>query len=88
MLIGARETMKRYQAQISSIPIVGIDYIKATREAILGDEQLASFVYPTSGKEGVEIIVDLIDGKSVPKNSTVKTQMVTKENVRKVQPIF
>jgi ABC-type sugar transport system substrate-binding protein len=88
MLIGAREVMKRYKGEVASIPMVGIDYIKATQEAILKDEQLASFVYPTSGKEGVQLIVDIIDGKSVPKNSIVATQIVTKENVRKVKPIF
>jgi ABC-type sugar transport system substrate-binding protein len=88
MLIGAREVLKSHNVDLKKLPSVGIDYIKKTQEAILNGEQLASFVYPTSGKEGVRLIIDLINGKKVQKDSTIGTQMVTIENARKVQPIF
>lgn len=86
MLIGAREVMERLNKPL--VPSVGIDYIKQTRQAIMDGKQLASFLYPTSGKQGVEAIVDIIEGKKVPKNRILDTIMVTKDNVDKVKPIF
>ncbi len=88
MLIGAREVMKKLNKDIKSIPSVSIDYIKETRKAILNGEQLASFIYPTSGKEGVQVIVDIINGKTVQKNIVLDTILITKENANTVTPIF
>jgi len=87
MLIGAREVMKRLKKD-TTIPTVSIDYIKQTKKAILNGEQLASFLYPTSGKEGVQVIVDIINGKKVAKNITLGTIMITKENANMIAPIF
>lgn len=86
MLIGARTVMERLNKPL--VPSVGIDYINETRSAIKEGKQLASFVYPTSGKEGVRLIIDLIDKKTVPKNTILDTIMVTQENVDKIKPIF
>jgi len=86
MLIGARSVMERLKKPI--VPSVSIDYIKQTKQAIKDGKQLASFLYPTSGKEGVGLIVDIINGKKVPKNTTLGTIMITKENVDKIDPIF
>jgi len=88
MLIGAREVMKRLNKNIKSIPSVSIDYIKETRKAILDGDQLATFLYPTAGKEGVQIIVDIINGKTVPKDIVLDTILITKENANIVTPIF
>ncbi len=87
MLIGAREVMKRFKQDLH-IPMVGIDYVKQSRQAIIDGEQLGSFLYPTSAKEGVQAVVDIINGKKVSKNITLDTVLVTKENVYKVEPIF
>lgn len=86
MLIGARSVMKRLNKP--NVPSISIDYIKQTQQAIKDGIQLASFLYPTSGKEGVQLIVDIINKKTVPKNTTLGTVMITKENVDKVKPIF
>ncbi|MEA2050142.1 MAG: substrate-binding domain-containing protein [Campylobacterota bacterium] len=86
MLIGARSAILRMNKPIP--PSVSIDYIKETQDAITDGKQLASFLYPTAGKQGVELIVDIIKGKKVAKNTTLKTIMITKENVDNIQPIF
>ncbi|MEA3512171.1 MAG: substrate-binding domain-containing protein [Campylobacterota bacterium] len=86
MLIGARNVMERLKKTI--VPSVGIDYIKQTQRAIKDGKQIASFLYPTSGKEGVRLIVDIIDGKKVQKDTILGTIMITKENVDKIDPIF
>lgn len=88
MLIGARKVMKKYNDSPKNIPTVGMDYIKPAKEAILKGTQSASFVYPTCGKEGVEAIVKIIKGENVPKNITIETKMVDKNNVLQVDPIF
>ncbi|MFW6307989.1 MAG: substrate-binding domain-containing protein [Campylobacterales bacterium] len=87
MISGAKAVMDKHQDN-RDIPIVGIDYIQEAKEAILRGDQLASFTYPTSSKEGVEAIVDIIEGKSVPKDIIIDTLMVDKKNVSKIKPIF
>jgi ribose transport system substrate-binding protein len=86
MLIGARKVMERLNKPI--VPSVGIDYIKQSKKAIQDGKQLATFVYHTSAKEGVELIVDTIKGKTIPKNSVIKTKLITKQNVNQEDPIF
>lgn len=86
MLIGARSVMERLDKAI--VPSVSIDYIKQTQQAIKDGRQLAAFKYPTSAKEGVKLLVDIANGKSVPKNTTLDTIMITKENVDTIKPIF
>lgn len=86
MLIGARTVMNRLGKEL--VPSVSIDYIKETQKAIKNGNQLASFLYPTSGKQGVQLIIDIINGKEVPKNTILDTIMITKENVNNVKPIF
>jgi ABC-type sugar transport system substrate-binding protein len=87
MLIGAREVMKKYRST-KDIPMVGIDYINPAKEAILSGEQLASFTYPTCGKEGVDAIVRLVKKEDIPKNTTIDTQMIDKNNALQIEPIF
>ncbi|MBE0491599.1 MAG: substrate-binding domain-containing protein [Sulfurospirillum sp.] len=86
MLVGAREVMRKHNAL--HIPTVGIDYIKSAKEAILDGKQLASFTYPTSAKESIEVIVKLINVQSVPKNITIDSQMIDATNASKIEPIF
>ena len=86
MLIGAREVMKNYKAK--KIPTVSIDYIKPTQQAIIDKEQFAAYVYPTSAKEGISLIIDMINKKDVPKVSYIKSKLVTKENAQIIEPIF
>jgi len=87
MLVSVREVMKRLEKD-KSIPMVGIDYIKATQEALINGKQSASFTYPTVAKEGVEAMVKLIEGETLPKKIQVESIKVTFENASIVEPIF
>lgn len=88
MLIGAREVMKKLEIDVTKIPSVSIDYIAQTQEAILDNEQFAAYVYPTSAKEGIELIVDIINKKNISKVNFIKSRLVIKENASKIEPIF
>lgn len=87
MAAGARVVIDKRDDR-RDIPIIGIDYISEARDAILNGKQLASFIYSTCAKKGIETIVSLIEGKEVPKNLIIDTIMVDKDNVKFQKPIF
>jgi ribose transport system substrate-binding protein len=87
MLIGAREVM-RHLGKDTSIPMVGIDYVKAAREAIINGEQSASFTYPTVAKEGVEAMMKLLNGEELPRKIEVESIKITPQNAQDIAPIF
>ena len=59
---------------IDSLPHEGIAYVK---EGILD----ATLQYPTGGDRAIEVILDIIAGKEIPKNITLGTRLFTKDNV-------
>ena len=87
MLVGVREVQAKLGLDKGGIA-VGIDYIQEAKDAILEGKQTATFLYPTVAKEGIEVIVDLINGKEVAKDITVPTKLITIDNVKEVAPIF
>ncbi len=88
MAAGARIALKKNGIDPKSIVITGIDYISEAKEAILLGEQSASFVYQTAGAEGAKAAINILRGKKVPKETVLKTQLVTKENASRIKPIF
>lgn len=88
MAAGARLALKRAGIDPSTIPTVGIDFLPETREAILNGEQTASFTYPTCGTIGVKTALKLLKGKKVPRYIQVPSQIVTKENVEKINTVY
>lgn len=87
MLEGVRKVMNKYNKDLTT-PMIGIDYIKASKEAIKDGHQTATFVYQTSAKEAIQAIVDIINNKPIQKNITLNTLKITKDNVKEIQPIF
>jgi len=61
---------------IDGLPQEGRMYVK---QGILA----ASFEYPTGGKEAVDTLVDIFNGKKPEKEITLKSHVFTKENVDK-----
>lgn len=59
---------------IDGLPQEGQIYVK---QGILE----ASFEYPTGGKEAIRTALDILDGKSVPKEITLPSRVFTGENV-------
>lgn len=88
MAIGARVALRQAGIDPASIPTVGIDYIQESRAAIRAGEQTASFLLPTGAKEGAEIILRILKGETVPKTVVIPSQLVTRDNVERVEPIF
>jgi len=88
MASGARLVLDKAGYDTKKMIIVGVDYIKEARDAIRRGEQTASFVYPTSAAEAAKLTLDIIEGKKVPRYVKVESQMVTRENVDKITPIF
>ncbi len=88
MLIGARLALRAAGINPADRPSVGIDYIRAARDAIRSGEQLASFTYPTCGKEGAWAAMEILKGNTVPKYIEVPAQIVTQDNVESVPTVF
>lgn len=87
MLSGVRSVMTNKKKD-KSLLMVGIDYIKETKEAIAKGEQTASFTYPTCGKEGVLTAINLINKKDIQKDVIINSTLVDKNNVDKIKAIF
>ncbi|HSV30040.1 MAG TPA: substrate-binding domain-containing protein [Candidatus Omnitrophota bacterium] len=88
MASGARLALKGNGIAPASKPTIGIDYIREARDAIRAGEQEASFLYPTCAREGAEIVLKLLKGQKVPREIVVPSELVTRENVDDVAPIF
>lgn len=88
MATGARIALKQADIEPSSIPIVGIDFLPETREAIINGEQAASFTYPTVGNIGVKVALDLLKGNKVPRYISVPSQRVTNDNVKSIKTVY
>ena len=88
MAAGARMALKAAGIDPKSKLIVGIDYIPEARDAIRAGEQSATFTYPTSGKEGAQLAVQILQGKTVPREIEVPSEMVTRTNVEQVETVF
>ena len=64
---------------------VGIDALPGLdggRQGVADRKLAATFVYPTGGKEAVEIASRILKGESVPHKVVLPTAMITRENAR------
>lgn len=88
MLSGVRSALNKYGIDPASIITVGCDYTSEAREAIRKGSQSGSVLFPLGGKRSAEIARNIFEGKKVPKHIVIPVQLVTKENVERVPPIF
>lgn len=89
MAIGAILALKKAGFDPKKIPITGIDYISAAREAIRAGELAATFTFPTAAKEGAATALRLLRGeKPGSKVVTIESLTVTRANADKIVPIF
>lgn len=88
MLSGVRMVLERYDIAPGSIVMVGCDYISEARDAIREGTQAGSILFPLGGKMAVEVALKILAKKSVPKHISIPVQLITKENVEDVSPIF
>ena len=88
MAVGAIMALKLNDIDPRPITIVGIDYISEARELIRKGEMDATYLYPTAGKEGAQVVLDILNGKQVPKEIIIDSTEITSDNVNQVEPIF
>ena len=64
---------------------VGIDALPGLdggRQAVADGKLSATFIYPTGGKEAIDVAEKIFKGEKVPKTIVLPTAMITKENVK------
>lgn len=88
MLSGIRMVLTRYKIDPASIVMVGVDYISEAQQAIRDGSQAASVLFPLGGLVAVNMALKIFDNESVPKHIYNPVELVTKNNVEKVSPIF
>lgn len=82
MAIGAYLAAKNAN-RTDNIFFIGIDGLPGAEggvQAVLNKQLSATFIYPTGGKESIEIAKDILDGKKVEKTIVLKTQTIDKSN--------
>jgi ribose transport system substrate-binding protein len=66
----------------SKIKFIGIDALPQEGQIYVKQRILAaSFEYPTGGREAVETALDILQGRKVPKEITLKSRFYTEENI-------
>lgn len=88
MISGARSAMQRFKKDPSSIIMIGCDYTSEARREIRKGNQTGSVKFPLAGKQSVLYAMDILAGKNLPKHIFIPVELVTKENVEIVEPIF
>lgn len=88
MVSGARAALLRHGIDPSSIITVGCDYTSEAQREIKKGTQTASVKFPLGTKETIETIIKIWDGEKVPHHIVIPVQLVDKNNVDIVEPIF
>lgn len=88
MLSGVRSALNRYKKDTRSIIMVGCDYTSEAQLAIRNGTQSASILFPLGGKRSVEIAMKIFAKEKVVKHIFIPVKLITKDNEKKVRPIF
>lgn len=88
MLSGIRSTMSAHKKDPSSIVMIGCDYTKEAQNAIREGTQSASIKFPLGAKQAITYSREILEGKKLPKHIYIPVELVTLENIEKVEPIF
>jgi len=68
---------------------VGIDALPGLdggRQAVADGKLSATFIYPTGGREAIDVAEKIFQGEKVPRKIVLPTAMITKENVQEHLP--
>ena len=81
MAIGAylAAKAKGREGEMKFIGIDGLPGLDGGRQAVADGKLAATFVYPTGGKEAVEIAEKILHGEPVPHRITLPTERITKQ---------
>ncbi|MCQ2243740.1 MAG: substrate-binding domain-containing protein [Bacteroidaceae bacterium] len=85
MTVGARRVIKEHGMDNGNILYLGVDALPTENGGIrqVADSVLtASAIYPTHGDELLQLAIDVLEGKPVPKESFLKSSVVTSQNAK------
>lgn len=85
MTIGARRVIKENGLDDGSILYLGVDALPTENGGIrqVADSLLtASAIYPTHGDELLQLAIDVLNGKRVPRDIMLKSSVVTSQNAK------
>lgn len=88
MLSGVRMVLNKNQIDPGTIVMVGCDYTSEAQEAIRDGSQSGSVLFPLGGTKSVEVALKIFAREPVSKHIFIPVELVTKENVEQVKPIF
>lgn len=83
MAIGAwlAARAKGREAAIKFVGIDGLPGLDGGKQAVTDGKLAATFVYPTGGKEAIDVAVKILAGESVPHRITLSTERITPGSV-------
>lgn len=87
MALGCVQAVKD-AGRLDEIDILGLDGQKEELDAIKAGEMTATWQYKPCGTEGFEYAIKILKGEEVSPVVTVKSDMITKENVDNYEPSF
>lgn len=85
MAVGARRVIKENGRDNGNVLYLGVDALPTENGGIrqVADSILtASAIYPTHGDELLQLAIDVLDGKNVPRETVLKSSVVTSENAK------
>ncbi len=74
---------KGREKEIKFVGIDGLPGLDGGRQAVADGKLAATFVYPTGGREAVEIADKILSGQAVPHKIVLPTRMITPEKAAK-----
>ena len=88
MLSGFRAAFEKAGLDPSKVITIGCDYTSEAKESISKGTQTASILFPLGGKQSIELALEIIAKKEVAKHIVIPVELVTKENIKEVKPVF
>ncbi|XCN75491.1 MAG: substrate-binding domain-containing protein [Candidatus Electrothrix aestuarii] len=88
MLSGVRSVLHRHGMDPKEIITIGCDYTSEAREAIRQGTQTGSILFPLGGVQAAQAALQILQKNEVPKHISLPVQLITRENVDEVPPIF
>ena len=88
MISGVRTVLLHNKVNPGTIITVGCDYTSEAQQEIRKGSQTGSVKFPLGGKQAADIALKIFAGEQVPYHISIPVELVTKENVDEVEPIF
>lgn len=88
MLSGIRSAMQRYNKDPKETIMIGCDYIEEAKIAINNSLQTATIKQPLGGKKSIDIAIKILNNETVSKDIPLPIQLINKQNLSQIKPIF